>query len=84
MGLKDELGKAVDNVKDAASKAVDNIKDAANEASHKTAAEAEQGKRDVAGDQMTTREKAGSMLNQAKESVQGDIAATKRDVRNNT
>ncbi len=73
MGLKDELGKAVDN-----------IKDAANEASHKSAAEAEQGKRDVAGDQMTASEKAGSMLNQAKESVQGDGSATKRDVRNNT
>ncbi len=84
MDLKDGFNKAVDNIKDAAGKTIDNAKDTVNEASHKGAAESEQAKRDVAGDQMTTSEKAGSMLNQAKNSVQGDVDATKRDVRNNT
>ncbi len=84
MGLKDEFNKTVDNIKDAAGKAIDNAKDTANEASHKGTAESEQAKRDVAGDQMTTSGKAGSMFNQAKNSAQGDVDATKRDVRNNT
>jgi hypothetical protein len=55
MGLKDEFNEAVDNVKDAAS-----------EASHRSAAEGEQAKRDVAGDAMTPGEKLGSAVNQAK------------------
>ncbi len=71
MGLKDELNKVVDNVKDAAS-----------EAGHKSAAEGEQAKRDVAGDDMTAGEKAGSMFNQAKNSVQADADSTKQDIRN--
>ena len=57
MGIGDELNKIVNNVKDAVS-----------EAGHKSAAEGEQAKRDVAGDAMTPGEKAGSMANQAKES----------------
>lgn len=80
MGLKDELNKVVDKAKDAA----ENVKDAVSEATHRSAAEAEQKKRDVAGDQMTPGEQAGSMLNQAKNTVQGDVDATKRDIRNNT
>ncbi len=71
MGLKNELNKVVDNVKDAAS-----------EAGHKSAAEGEQAKRDVAGDDMTAGEKAGSMFNQAKNSVQADADSTKQDIRN--
>jgi hypothetical protein len=71
MGLKDEFNKVVDNVKDAAS-----------EAGHKSAAEGEQAKRDVAGDDMTTSEKAGSMFNQAKNDVQGDADSAKQDIRN--
>ncbi len=71
MGLKDEFNKVVDDVKDAAS-----------EAGHKSTADGEQAKRDVAGDAMSPGEKAGSMFNQAKNSVQGDVDATQRDVRN--
>ncbi len=71
MGLKDEFNKVVDNVKDATS-----------EAGHKSAAEGEQAKRDVAGDDMTTGEKAGSMFNQAKNSVQADADSSKQDIRN--
>lgn len=73
MGLKDEFNKVVDNVKDAAS-----------EASHRSAAEGEQAKRDVAGDAMTPGEKVGSAVNQAKNTVQADVDATKRDARDNT
>lgn len=71
-------------LKDAINKIVDNVKDTANEASHKSAAEGEQAKRDVAGDQMSVGENLGSMANQAKEELQGETAATKRDVRNST
>jgi hypothetical protein len=72
MGLKDEFNKVVDNVKDTAS-----------EAGHRSEAEGEQAKRDVAGDAMTPGEKLSSGVNQAKNTVQGDIDAAKRDVRNN-
>jgi hypothetical protein len=80
MGIKDEFDKAVDKAKDA----IANVKDAANEATHRSTVEAEQTKRDVAGRQMTVGEKADSVLNQAKNSVQADIDSAKRDVRNST
>ena len=73
MGLMDELGKVVDNVKDGLS-----------EATHKSAADGEQAKRDIAGDALTPGEKLGSIANQAKESVLGNVDAAKQDVRNNT
>ncbi len=68
-------------LKDALENAGKDIKDSVNEAGHRSAAEGEQAKRDVAGDQMTAGEKAGSMLNQATESVKGDISAGKREAR---
>ncbi len=80
MGLKDALNNAVEGVKDA----VANAKDSASEAGHRTAAESEQAKRDVAGDNMTLGEKAGSVFNQAKHSVQADADAAKQDARNAT
>jgi hypothetical protein len=80
MGLKEGFDNVVDAVKDAAA----NVKDAASEATHRSVAEGEQAKRDVAGDQMTAGEKVGSMFNQAKNSTQADIDAAKQDVRNNT
>jgi hypothetical protein len=73
MGLKDEFNKAVENVKDAASEGL-----------HRSKAEGEQAKRDVAGDEMTTGEKVGSVVKQATNSVQADLHAAKRDIRNNT
>lgn len=73
MGLKHELDKFADNVKDTV-----------NEAGHRSDAKAEQAKRDVAGDTMTPGEKLGSAVNQAKNTAQADVDATKRDVRNNT
>jgi hypothetical protein len=73
VGLKEEFVKVVDNVKDAVS-----------EAGHKSTAEAEQAKRDVAGDEMTPGENLASMANQAKHSVAGEIDGAKVDIRNNS
>jgi hypothetical protein len=73
MGLKDDI---VNGVKD--------IKDSISEASHRSNAQAEQTKRDVAGDQMTTGEKVGSAVNQAKETVQANYDEAKRNVRDST
>jgi hypothetical protein len=80
MSSKDALEKGLDAIKDAAK----NVKDAITEAGHRSAAEGEQMKRDVAGDEMTVSEKAGSMANQAKESVLADVDRAKRAVRENT
>jgi len=70
MSFKDAVDSAADGMK----KTGANVKDALNEAGHRANAEGEKAKRDLAGDQMTSGEKVGSMFRQA----------TKRDVRNNT
>ncbi len=80
MGLKNSLDKGVDNVK----KGAENVKETVSEAGHRSAAKSEQVKRDIAGDQMTTGEKFGSVFNQGKETLKADIDAGKRDVRNKT
>ena len=77
-----DLKAGIENLADAAKKGIDNVKDSVSEASHRSAADAEQAKRDVAGDQMTTGEKVGSVLNQAKNNVQAETDATKREARN--
>lgn len=78
MELKTELTKILDRVNETA----ENIKDAASEVVHRVAAEAEQQKRNVSGDFMTTDDKASSMINQAKQTAQGDVDAMKREARN--
>jgi uncharacterized protein YoxC len=80
MGLKDEVTKVVDNVKDAGK----NVKDDVSERIHRGTADAEQKKREIAGDQMTTGEMANSIINQEKQTAQADIDAMKRDARNKT
>jgi predicted hydrolase (HD superfamily) len=80
MGLKDDVTKVVDKLKDAA----ENVKDAVSEGIHRATAQVEQQKRGVAGDEMTTGEKASSMIKQEKQTVQADIDAMKRDDRNKT
>lgn len=77
MGLQEDLEKGLDAVKKAAS----DVKDALSEAGHRSAAEGEQVKRDVAGDEMSAGEKLGSVVNQAKESTLADVDRLKRDVR---
>ena len=80
MELKNQITKAVDKVIDT----VENIKDSASEELHRIAAQTEQQKRNLAGDSMTTEAKASSMIDQAKQTVRGDIDAMKRDERNKT
>jgi F0F1-type ATP synthase membrane subunit b/b' len=76
--------KTVDNAANGLKKAGADVKDSLNEAGHRANAEGEQAKRDVAGDQMTAGQKAGSMLRQGTETIKADVDKTKRDVRDNT
>jgi uncharacterized protein YoxC len=80
MVQKDDVNKLVEAVKDT----VKNVKDTASEAVHRVAAQAEQQKRNLIGEQMTTEEKASSMISQAKQTAQGDIDAMKREERDKT
>jgi uncharacterized protein YjbJ (UPF0337 family) len=80
MGIKEALEKAVGETKNT----IDNVKDAVSESGHRAAAKAEETKRSVEGDQMSVTEKAGSMFNQAKETVKAKVDETKQDIRKNT
>jgi hypothetical protein len=71
VGLKEEFTKVVDNVRDAV-----------HEAGHRSAAEGEQAKRDLAGDEMTPGENLASMANQAKHTVAAEVDSAKVDIRN--
>jgi len=62
MDLKNDLKNAVNIVKDSLSGTA-----------HKSTAEAEHARRDLAGDTMTPSEKVGSTLNEAKNNVQADV-----------
>ncbi len=57
------------------------VKDAVSEAGHKSAADAEHARRDVAGETMTTSEKLGSMANEAKNNVQAGVDHAKVEAR---
>ncbi len=57
------------------------VKDAVSEAGHKSAAEAEHARREVAGDTMTTSEKVGSVANEAKNNVQAGVDHAKVEAR---
>jgi hypothetical protein len=70
MGLKDDVTKAVENTKDRLS-----------EGGHDAVANAEQAKRDLAGDELTPDEVAGSKLNQAKNEIQAGVDRAKREIR---
>lgn len=77
---KDPLDKAADAIK----KTADNVRDSLHEAVHRSAADGEHTKRDLAGDEMTPGEKAGSLLNEAKQRTQAEIDAAKQRLRNKT
>jgi hypothetical protein len=70
MGLKDDVANAVENTKDLL-----------NEKRHDAAAGAEQAKRDIAGEELTPDEVAGSKLNQAKNEIQAGVDRAKREIR---
>lgn len=69
------------SIKDDLKNAVGAVKDSFSEASHKSTAEAERERRDLAGETMTTSEKVGSMANEAKNNVQADVDHAKVEAR---
>ncbi|MDQ2681501.1 MAG: hypothetical protein M3Y21_10875 [Candidatus Eremiobacteraeota bacterium] len=69
------------DLKDSINKAVDKTKDAISESGHRSVAEGEQAKRDLAGDEMTTGEKAGSVIKQSTNTVQAEVDKAKRESR---
>ncbi len=79
MSLKDSIEHGLDAIK----KGAENVKDTIDEKVHHTAAEGEHAKRDLAGDEMTLGEKAGSVFNEGKENTLAGVDAAKRDVRSN-
>jgi ElaB/YqjD/DUF883 family membrane-anchored ribosome-binding protein len=70
MDIKNELRNVVGAVKDAVS-----------EVGHKSTAEAEHARRDIAGDTMTTGEKLGSVANEVKNNAQAGIDHAKVEAR---
>jgi len=81
MGLKEDMKTAADNVKHAAKHAVEDVKDAVNEGKHRSEAEAEHAKREVAGDELTPGEYADSVAKESVSRVQGGLDHAKRNVR---
>ncbi|HEV7180161.1 MAG TPA: hypothetical protein VGN11_09820 [Candidatus Baltobacteraceae bacterium] len=65
-------------------KGVDDLRDSAGEVMHRSAADAEKTKRDVAGDDMTTREKIASGASEAKERIEAEADKAKREIRDKT
>jgi hypothetical protein len=79
VSLKDQIDAGLDAV----SRGAANVKDTLSEAGHRSAAAAEQAKRDAAGDEMTTGEKVGSTVRQGVENTKAEVDAAKRDLRGN-
>ncbi|HLJ83226.1 MAG TPA: hypothetical protein VKT51_03485 [Candidatus Eremiobacteraceae bacterium] len=65
-------------------KTVADGKDAAHELEHRTKAELERAKRDVAGDEMTTGEKVKSFVHEDVERTKADMDEAKRKLRDKT
>ncbi len=74
----------LDKTADSAKRAVDDAKDLIHEGGHRSAAEMEKARRDMAGDDLTAGEKARSVVDEAKQRVQAEVDAVKRKVRDNT
>jgi len=60
---------------------VDAVKDSISEIGHKSTAQAEHTRRDVAGDTMTTSEKVASIANEATNNVQAGVDHAKVEAR---
>ena len=61
-----------------------NVKDAASEAGHRFRADAERGKRDVGGNQMTAGQKVKSVAKEGSERTKAGLDKAKRGLRNRT
>lgn len=77
---KDPLDRAADAIKGG----VDDVKDRVHENEHRSAAEAEQKRRELLGDEMKPGEKAGSIADEAKHRAEAEVDAIKREVRDKT
>ena len=77
---KDALDQAADAVKGT----IDDARDAIHEGSHRSAADGERAKREIAGDEMTPGERAGSAVNEAKHRAEAEVDRIKRDLRHST
>ncbi len=78
MSLKDSLKKAADGIKETGEKLTQKVEHTVSEAIHHVAADSEQEKRKVMGDQLTPEEYVDSMANEAKHRVQGGIDEVKK------
>ena len=67
--------------KDTIKNTIDDVRDTANEAKHRTVAEAEHARRDIAGNDMTLGDKTKSAANELKNRAQAEIDKTKRELR---
>ena len=76
---KDSIDRAADAIKGT----VEDARDRAHETKHRSAAEIERERRDIAGDELTPGEKAGSVANEAKHRAQAEVDAMKRELRDN-
>ena len=65
-------------------KTVKDVQDGADEAKHRFKAGMERGKRDAAGDAMTTSEKISSRVKEAGDDTAAEFDKAKRKIRDNT
>ena len=72
------------SIKHEVDKTVNNIKNTASEAGHRANADGERATREIAGDEMTSGEKLGSVIREGKERVEANVDRGKRDIRSNT
>ncbi len=81
MGFKEDIQTTANDVKHGFKHAAADVKDGANEARHRSAADAERAKRDIAGDQLTPGEYADSVGKEAVNRTKAGIDQAKRNVR---
>ena len=74
----------IDRAADAIKGTVDDVRDRGHENAHRSEAETERMRREVAGDAMDPGEKAGSAVNEAKNRAQAEIDKMKRELRDRT
>jgi hypothetical protein len=83
MGLKDMFDNITKTASDALETAKHAAKDADSEANHHAAAQAEQDKRDGAGDSLSPVEVVQSVAAQVREATLAEVDSVKQGIRNN-
>jgi len=72
---------ALDSAIDQAKKTVADVRDGADEAMHRSAADAEKTRRDVAGNSLTPKEKLVSAASEIQHRTQAEMDRAKRELR---